>query len=681
MAKISALPASAITDRAETDQVVVVAPAATTTRRETRGQFLAPVRLVGPDWRPSVDFGPELWTLANFQGGTDTNTSTLNPQLVANGVAQALRTRVEMTNLSNRDLAWRLKFRINSLPSATGWAMVSVLLTDNAGAALTGSVAQTVMTNSNRWTGDYILEFRAAWNSVPSTGARLELRLDVGGNCPSGTLQITNASFKQITHVARPLFFSESALGAPGYPQIWFQLKDNRRDDYVVAMVDLASDNILERALVGVTAYPTAHPWSPPWVDPRFEATSSTLTQGAATPGVTLATGSAYRLLRSNNNDQIIEVLKQDGTTYELRCNTHGGESLRSTSSPDLIFEYDLDGSGTWVAVTDPFGKVTRTAMRFRMTWNSKVARSAPDSDDFANVDHRTTFFRDGVMRTDRTTTFLKSLTLRNQFEWMTSHDVGHPMLGRIGKGLHVIGEVDTFVRLAAPAAPSMSTNTSGGTLAAGTYWYYVTAITEGGETTPSPIGVQITTGSTSVNTITWSLITGATGYRVYGRANTAGRAVLLATVAGGLTSWDDDGSAIPTPGAYPPIQNTARRMDQNHLAGQDAETSGDAHWMVWRDIYTGVCHATVWDREAMLARAGVAGYKCRIEHGNGLKKTYVNLAWTAGALTTSVTSSTVWTATHWHRVYVPCDDLNWHLEAALMAADLSALKAAYPAT
>lgn len=58
---------------------------------------------------------------------------------------------------------------------------------------------------------------------------------------------------------------------------------------------------------------------------------------------------------------------------------------------------------------------------------------------------------------------------------------------------------------LAPPLEVSVSTSASGGTLAANTYYYCVTAVNAAGESTPSNVISVTTTGSTSSNTITWT--------------------------------------------------------------------------------------------------------------------------------------------------------------------------------
>lgn len=113
---------------------------------------------------------------------------------------------------------------------------------------------------------------------------------------------------------------------------------------------------------------------------------------------------------------------------------------------------------------------------------------------------------------------------------------------------------------LAQPATTSSSTATTGGTLVAGTYSYRVSALDSvGGETTASEPRAQAVPVGTSTNkvTINWGAVTGATGYRVYGR--TAGVEELIATL-GAVTTYDDLGSIVPN--GEPKTQNTTSRSD-----------------------------------------------------------------------------------------------------------------------
>jgi hypothetical protein len=94
------------------------------------------------------------------------------------------------------------------------------------------------------------------------------------------------------------------------------------------------------------------------------------------------------------------------------------------------------------------------------------------------------------------------------------------------------------------------STSTSGGSLAAATYFYVVTAVDASGETTISNEVSIATTGSTSSVTLTWPVVAGATGYRVY-RGTSAGTEGTRYTAASSpFTDTGAAGTAASPPGA-----------------------------------------------------------------------------------------------------------------------------------
>jgi hypothetical protein len=108
---------------------------------------------------------------------------------------------------------------------------------------------------------------------------------------------------------------------------------------------------------------------------------------------------------------------------------------------------------------------------------------------------------------------------------------------------------------LDAPENVAATGSNTGGTLAAGTYHYAVTAINSYGETTASTIDTATTSGSTGSVTVDWDVVDGATGYRVY-RGTSAGTLRLVTTILNSATdTYLDDGDA--TTMAAPPTVNT----------------------------------------------------------------------------------------------------------------------------
>lgn len=626
-------------------------------------------------WAQAPFIGPELWAVANFTAtGGGTNTTQLDPSLTANGTTLTKKTSISIGIPANLS-CYRFSGNITSVP-VSGTVSVSVSFVTSGGTLIGSTVKQRISNPAGTPLGYFEVEFRAV---DMTNGAYFRLDLDVANNAPSGDLTITDISLRKIAHIVRPMYYADAGSGTNA--RVWTPLFDPVAQNWKWAEQNLNGEGDMDRSLLNITGY-SDDPFRYPLPDPGATNPDTTSTNsGLGGTDILLGAGEFSRSLRIGNNDQIIDVLN-GSSAYELRGNTHDGEFNTVTAT------FDVDrGDGTWIPWAATETKL-HPARRFRMTWPTTMELSTNPGVPFANVDHVTTWFNDGVIRTDRTTTFLSNQRLRLHFEWMTSHSTATPKLGRIGRGLVVLDEVDVYNKLAAPASPGASTNTSGGFLAAATYGYVVTTLTEMGESTPTAMVTQVTTGTTSVNTITWSAVSGATGYRVYGRSSTlgVGRMCLLATIPVGTETWDDDGTAVAVPGQFSPDVNTAR-SDTGATNSQDAAVSQQANWAAWYDIPLNMVYANIFDRDAIAERAEVLSTQTQLVMGSGICKNYI-LTYFVGDGTTSlnlntqpVTSATEWSATHWNMVYCPADRVNWHNEVALRSMDLPKLKELYPAT
>lgn len=97
----------------------------------------------------------------------------------------------------------------------------------------------------------------------------------------------------------------------------------------------------------------------------------------------------------------------------------------------------------------------------------------------------------------------------------------------------------------AAPIQAPIVGSTTGGTLAAGTYYYVVTAIMTGpGESIASNEQLVVNTGTTSSNTISWTAPTGMTitGYKVYRGTSAGAESVFYSP--GNVLTFTDTGAA-----------------------------------------------------------------------------------------------------------------------------------------
>lgn len=103
------------------------------------------------------------------------------------------------------------------------------------------------------------------------------------------------------------------------------------------------------------------------------------------------------------------------------------------------------------------------------------------------------------------------------------------------------------------PRLTYASSITAGGTLAAGTYYYVVTALGSAGETLASNELAVVATGTTSSVILAWTAVAGATGYRVYRGTTAGGENTYYAP--GNVLTFTDTGAA-GTAGT-PPGANT----------------------------------------------------------------------------------------------------------------------------
>lgn len=130
---------------------------------------------------------------------------------------------------------------------------------------------------------------------------------------------------------------------------------------------------------------------------------------------------------------------------------------------------------------------------------------------------------------------------------------------------------ITSFTSISAPSAPGVARTGTTGTY---TYSYKITAVTAVGETTPSTAGTQVanvaTLDTSTYMTVTWSAVTNAIGYNVYGRKD--GTWYFMAYLEGnGSLSYVDKGQDTPNELVIPPTENTT-----NGPVGKDIELYKD---------------------------------------------------------------------------------------------------------
>lgn len=138
---------------------------------------------------------------------------------------------------------------------------------------------------------------------------------------------------------------------------------------------------------------------------------------------------------------------------------------------------------------------------------------------------------------------------------------------------------VQTFTALSNPGAPTVTPQGSSGSTA---YSYRIGAFNATGETTGSTAGTtssgNATLDSTNFNRVTWSSVSGATGYNIYGRKATGYGEVYLGTVYGeSTTTFDDTGESD-----YPQVTSNLPQEFNNTggIKGKIATYSGGRQWV-----------------------------------------------------------------------------------------------------
>lgn len=119
-----------------------------------------------------------------------------------------------------------------------------------------------------------------------------------------------------------------------------------------------------------------------------------------------------------------------------------------------------------------------------------------------------------------------KTLALMNQVsfdaQWTGRSLEGDVRARRVGELLYQLKTREELWLLNAcqfllpPAKPILATATTGGTVAANTYWVQITAVNGNGESTPSAAASIVTTGATSTITVTLFTVPFASYYNVY---------------------------------------------------------------------------------------------------------------------------------------------------------------------
>lgn len=199
--------------------------------------------------------------------------------------------------------------------------------------------------------------------------------------------------------------------------------------------------------------------------------------------------------------------------------------------------EYFGNSSGSRVTGLFPYYKSDGTRELLR-TSGVNLQVYNPSTGDFDNVSgytYTTTLNTEAVVAYDR-------LYLINGTDPITYYDGT---------------SITSFTAISAPSAP---TPTRTGTAGTYTFSYKITAVTAVGETTPSSAGSttlnQSTLDDTSYMTVTWSAVTNAIGYNVYGRRD--GEWYFMTYLEGNTSlTYVDKGQDTPSEAFTPPEANS----------------------------------------------------------------------------------------------------------------------------
>jgi len=105
---------------------------------------------------------------------------------------------------------------------------------------------------------------------------------------------------------------------------------------------------------------------------------------------------------------------------------------------------------------------------------------------------------------------------------------------------------------IAAPTGLAVTGSTTGGTLTAGSYYWVITAVNTNESANSNEVSATLT-GTTASASLTWTAVTGATGYKIYRGTTGGGENILVTTITSGSTvTYTDIGSGTSaTPPGY----------------------------------------------------------------------------------------------------------------------------------
>lgn len=223
-------------------------------------------------------------------------------------------------------------------------------------------------------------------------------------------------------------------------------------------------------------------------------------------------------------------------TTYWIAFNTSGDDQFwHNPSGSGHFIKYLAHANTSW---PNPFGTPTGSDTNFVLAVSAVVTPTTSLTDTNTNALFTLSQTGSAIVRnsTDSTSAFqIQDASSSDMFKVDTTNAI----IDTYNGAFNVNG-------VASPAAPTLTSSGTGGTLAAATYYYRLAAASKNGNetvATASSPGSVTTTGSTSKNTLSWTAVPHASSYTVY-RSTDGGTTWQYNVVSSSTTSIADDGSA-----------------------------------------------------------------------------------------------------------------------------------------
>lgn len=233
-----------------------------------------------------------------------------------------------------------------------------------------------------------------------------------------------------------------------------------------------------------------------------------------------------------------VSLLNGGGLSAPYDFEVQGRYAYVTNASNDTFVSYDLGGA--YVQQLE-VGGLTTTNLNTDSDANIGNNLAVQNS---LSVSGNTSL--NGSLGVSGNVTFQNSTNSANAFQIQNSS--GHSIFNVDTENSEItIDQAPLFVNgINAPANATLGTSSSGGTLAADTYFYRVMAYNIGGQlsnaSAPTPVSVT-TTGATSSNTISWDPVDGAAGYMLLKSTDPTGTGWTLSANVGNVLTIVDTGS------------------------------------------------------------------------------------------------------------------------------------------